>query len=59
MESPVRRLDFRDVNETFSFETEMRPIPSFRDRDVLRDVTNGTLCQAYGRYGFKVETAMN
>jgi len=47
----------RDANETFSFETETRPRRSFlasrrdqdrdlpfRDRDVFRDVTNGTLC---------------
>ena len=53
----------RDRGETFPIfpETETRPRPSilasrrdqdrdlpFRDRDVFRDVTNGTLCQAYG-----------
>jgi len=35
------------VNETFSFETETRPRPrpTFRgpDRDVFRDVANGTI----------------
>ena len=47
----------RDVNEPFSFETETRPrhlkvcsrwpLPRFfprRDRDVFRDVANGTAC---------------
>jgi len=53
----IQRLNRRDANETFSFETETRPRRSFlasrldqdrdlplRDRDVFRDVTNGTLC---------------
>jgi len=44
-----RDLFFRDRDETdtFHFGFDAGPI-SCRDKVVFRDVTNGTLCQAYG-----------
>ena len=51
MEGCKRDLFFRDRDETFpDFPETRNETETFRDpdRDVFRDVANGTACQAFG-----------